>query len=123
MKTHEKHLTLDEQADEIIKMAEESGVQANYFFITTFDRYQTQLKILNGLKEAIEDEGMLVSKEYVKGRKNVYSNPAISDFNRTTDSANKTVSTLMRIIKNFGTDDDANAHDPLLEAINGEGNE
>lgn len=123
MKTHEKHLTLDEQAEEIIQMAEESGVQANYFFITTFDRYRTQLKILNGLKEAIEDEGMLVSKEYVKGRKNVYSNPAISDFNRTTDSANKTVSTLMRIIKNFGTDDDANAHDPLLEAINGEGNE
>lgn len=123
MKTNEKHLTLDEQAEEIIKIAEESGVQANYFFITTFDRYQTQLKILNGLKEAIEDEGMLVSKEYVKGRKNVYSNPAISDFNRTTDSANKTVSTLMRIIKNFGTDDDANAHDPLLEAINGEDNE
>lgn len=123
MKTNEKHLTLDEQAEEIIKIAEESGVQANYFFITTFDRYQTQLKILNGLKEAIEDEGMLVSKEYVKGRKNVYSNPAIGDFNRTTDSANKTVSTLMRIIKNFGTDDDANAHDPLLEAINGEDNE
>lgn len=118
MKREEKTLTLEEQADEIVNIAQEKGLQANYFFVTTFDRYQTQLKILNGLKEAINDEGMLVSKEYVKGRKNVYSNPAISDYNRTTDSANKTVSTLMRIIKSFG-EDDGDGNDPLLDAING----
>jgi hypothetical protein len=64
--------------------------------------------------------GMLVDKEYVKGRKNVYSNPAVSDYNRTTDSANKTVATLIRIIKNFGVDEDKEDIDPLMEVINGE---
>jgi len=108
------------QADEIIRLAEESGVQSNYFFVTTFERYQVQLKILDDLKKAIEDEGMLVSKEYVKGRKNLYTNPAVSDFNRTTDSANKTVSTLLRIIKNFGVDSEKEEKDPLLEMIQGE---
>ena len=108
------------QAKEIIKLAEESGVQSNYFFVTTFERYQVQLKILDDLKKAIEEEGMLVSKEYVKGRKNVYSNPAVSDYNRTTDSANKTVATLMRIIKNFGADGEKEDRDPLLEMIQGE---
>ena len=108
-------------ADDIIRLAEESGVSDNYFFTTTFERYQVQLKILDGLKQAIEEEGMLVSKEYVKGRKNVYSNPAVSDYNRTTDSANKTVATLIRIIKNFGADDSKDDADPLMEMINGEG--
>lgn len=110
---------LKEQAKEILRLAEESGLQSNYFFVTTFERYQVQLQILDSLKQAIEEDGMTVTKEYVKGRKNLYSNPAISDYNRTTDSANKTVATLMRIIKNFGVDDEREETDPLLDIING----
>lgn len=116
-----KKKDLEQQAKEIIKLAEETGIQSNYFFVTTFDRYQTQLKILDELKKAIEDDGLLVTKEYVKGRKNVYSHPAISDYNRTTDSANKTVATLMKIIKNFGNESDKAERDPLMEMINGGG--
>lgn len=114
-----KKTNLDKQAKEILKLAEESGVQSNYFFATTFDRYLVQLKILENLKKAIDEEGMLVEKEYVKGRKNLYTNPAVSDFNRTTDSANKTVATLMKIIKNFGVEETSDDIDPLLSIING----
>ena len=79
-----------------------------------------QLNILTELEKAIKEEGTLVSKEYVKGRKNIYSNPAIQDYNRTTDSANKTVSTLMRILRNFGvSDSDSEEVDPLMKIING----
>jgi hypothetical protein len=63
---------------------------------------------------------MLVTKEYVKNRKNLYSNPAIKGYNRTTDSANKTVSTLLRIIKDFEAEADAEQEDVLLKIINGE---
>lgn len=111
--------SLKEQEKEIIKLAEDSGVQSNYFFITTFQRYLVQLKILDELEKSIKDDGLLVEKEYVKGRKNVYSHPAISDYNRTTDSANKTVSTLMKIIKSFEVADDDGNEDPLMAAING----
>ncbi len=114
-----KSANLNEQAREIIRIAEESGVQSNYFFVTTFQRYQVQLNILAELETAMKNEGMLVSKEYVKGRKNLYSNPAVAEYNRTTDSANKTVSTLMRIIKNFNVDEGAGDVDPLMEIING----
>lgn len=109
---------LKAQAKEIVRLAEDSGVQSNYFFVTTFERYQMQLNILDELAKAIEEEGMLVSKEYVKGRKNLYTNPAVSDYNRTTDSANKTVATLMRIIKNLGNDEKDDS-DPLMNIING----
>jgi hypothetical protein len=113
-------LSLQEQANEIVKIAEGSGVQSNFFFITTFKRYQVQLNILAELEKAIKEEGTLVTKEYVKGRKNVYSNPAIQDYNRTTDSANKTVATLMRILRNFGVSDEGEEDvDPLMKIING----
>lgn len=110
---------LKEQAKEILRLAEESGLQSNYFFVTTFERYQVQLQILDNLKQSIDEDGMTVTKEYVKGRKNLYSNPAISDFNRTTDSANKTVATLLRILKSFDADTSKDDTDPLLDIING----
>ena len=98
-------MSLNEQAQEILRIAEQHGVEQNFFFLTTFKRYQVQLQILNDLENTIKEDGTLVTKEYVKGRKNVYSHPAISDYNRTTDSANKTVSTLMKIIISLRKDD------------------
>ena len=111
---------LQKQAAEIIRIAEESGAQSNFFFVTTFKRYQVQLNILNDLEKALKEYGMTVTKEYVKGRQNLCSNPAIADYNRTTDSANKTVATLMRILKNYGVDEANEGEDPLLAMINGE---
>lgn len=110
---------LREMEKEILIAAERSGVQSNYFFCTTFERYQTQLSVLDKLKEAIDKDDVLVTKEYVKGRGNLYTNPAVAEYNRTTDSANKTVSTLMKIIKNCGTSTDEQEEDPILTALNG----
>jgi len=112
-------MSLNEQAQEILRIAEQHGVEQNFFFLTTFKRYQVQLQILNDLEKTIKEDGTLVTKEYVKGRKNVYSHPAISDYNRTTDSANKTVSTLMKIITSLRKDDVSEDDDPLLQIIAG----
>jgi hypothetical protein len=114
---------LKEQADQIMEMAESSGLQENYFFKTTFDRYMTQLEILARLKESILTSETTVKKEYVKGRACVVVNPAITEFNRTTDSANKTVQTLIKILKGFKSSDSENTKDQLLAIINGEGDE
>lgn len=114
-------LTLNEQAQEIIRIAEANGVQTNFFFVTTFKRYQVQINILNELEKKIKEDGALVTKEYVKGRQNLYTHPAISDYNRTTDSANKTVTTLIKIIKGFKDESGSEDVDPLLSIINGGG--
>lgn len=111
---------LVEKAEEILKIAEENGVQNNFFFVTTFKRYQVQINVLNELEKTIEKEEMLVKKEYVKGRKNVYINPAVKEYNKTTDSANKTVAVLLKIIKSRKDDDETGANeDPLMNLING----
>ncbi len=120
-KEQTKKLTLNEQAEKILEIAEENGVQANFFFVTTFKRYKVQINILTELETQIKKDGVLVTKQCVKGRENIYSHPAISDYNRTTDSANKTVTTLMKIIKTLGKKDESpdEMEDPLYQALCG----
>lgn len=96
-----KTIDLQGQAAEILKKAEEKGVQTNFFFATTFKRYQVQMKILADLERKIAEDGPLVTKEYVKNRGNVYVNPAITEYNKTATAANGTVATLINIIKSF----------------------
>lgn len=111
-------MNLEEKAKEILRIAEKQGVEENFLFITTFDRYRTQLKILSDLKAKIDESDALVTKEYVKGRENVYTNPAIGEFNKTTTAANQTVVTLIKIIKSLRKEDgDDDGEDELLKAL------
>lgn len=96
--------TQKQQIKEILQRAEEKGVSQNFFFKTTLDRYLTQIQILESLKAEIAELGATVSKEYVKGRQNVYTNPAITEYNRTATAANNTVVTLTKIIDSFKDD-------------------
>ena len=45
-------MSLNEQAQEILRIAEQHGVEQNFFFLTTFKRYQVQLQILNDLDKS-----------------------------------------------------------------------
>jgi hypothetical protein len=109
-------LTLQQQADEVLKRAEEKGVQSNFFFVTTFKRYQVQMNTLNSLEKAIGEYGATVTKEYVKGRQNVCVNPAITEYNKTATAANGTVSTLINIIKTLSNEGEGGGK--LQELIN-----
>jgi hypothetical protein len=102
----QQQMSLNEQAQEILRIASEHGVEQNFFFITTFKRYQVQIQLLADLEKTIKAEGPLVSKEYVKGRKNVYTHPAIAEYNKTSTAANQTVQTLMKIVMKMRNDDD-----------------
>lgn len=116
-------MTLNDKAQQILKIAEQYGVEKNFLFITTFKRYSIQLQILTELEKAIEEHGSMVEKEYVKGRKNLYTNPAINEYNKAVNSANKTVSTLMSIIKTNSdkyNEDNGGEEDPLLRVLNGD---
>ena len=110
---------MDKRAKEILKMAELNGVKDNFFFENTFKNYLRQLEYLDELDASLKEDGVKVTKEYVKGRQNVYSHPALADFNRTNDSANKSVSTLIKIIKSFGNGADDDSDDPLASILNG----
>lgn len=109
-------LTLQEQANKILEQAQERGVSSNFFFVTTFKRYQVQMKILSDLEQAINEYGATVTKEYVKGRQNLVANPAITEYNKTATAANGTVSTLISIVKSLS--DEGGGTSRLQELIN-----
>lgn len=100
-----KTISLQEQANQILEDARERGVESNFFFVTTFKRYQVQMRILQDLESAINEYGATVTKEYVKGRQNLVANPAITEYNKTATAANGTVSTLINIIKTLTSED------------------
>ena len=116
-------MSLNEQAAEILRIAATHGVEQNFFFLTTFKRYQVQIKILNDLEGQIKAEGPMVTKEYVKGRKNLYTNPAIGDYNKTSTAANQTVQTLMKIIQSMrdedATPESGGTGDELMDFLRG----
>lgn len=114
-----KNTTLQQQAQEVLAKAEEKGVQTNFFFRTTFKRYQVQMQILLQLEEAIKEHGATVDKEYVKGRKNLTANPAITEYNKTATAANGTVSTLINIVKSFSDDESEKKTSKLEELLRG----
>lgn len=91
-------VNLNEKVKELLEMAQQAGVEQNFFFLSTFKRYQVQLNILTQLEGEIKKAGVLVTKQYVKGRENVYTHPAVTDYNRTATAANQTVQTLLKII-------------------------
>lgn len=109
-------LSLQEQANKILEQAQERGVSSNFFFATTFKRYQVQMKILSDLEQAINEYGATVTKEYVKGRQNLVANPAITEYNKTATAANGTVSTLISIVKSLS--DEGGGTSRLQELIN-----
>lgn len=108
---------LEKQAEQILEQAKKRGVSSNFFFVTTFQRYQVQMKILKDLEGDIKKFGATVTKEYVKGRENLVTNPAITEYNKTSTAANGTVSTLINIIKTLSNETDG--VDALTEFLNG----
>lgn len=108
-------LSIQEQANQILEQAQQKGVQSNFFFVTTFKRYQVQMKIMSELEKEINEIGATVKKEYVKGRTNVYTNPAITEYNKTATAANGTVSTLINILKSLS--DESGGQSKLQELM------
>ena len=114
-----KSMNLQEQANAILEKAKEKGVSSNFFFVTTFKRYQVQMNILSALEKEISGVGALVTKEYVKGRGNIYTNPAIGEYNKTATAANGTVATLINIVERLGEDEKKGSKlQTLIEALN-----
>jgi hypothetical protein len=106
--------------EKFLKEAEAAGLSDDYLFVTTFRRYDSQVKVLEKLGEEVEqalkDGQMMVMKEYVKGRENLYINPVITQYDKTTQGANQTAMTLERIV-NRAKKSDAAEEDGFLQFI------
>lgn len=91
-------IDLNQQAKEILKKAQDKGVEHSLMFTTAFKRYMELVSHLVILEKAIKEHGPIVVKEYVKERQNIVVNPAISAYNQTAGAADKTAQLLLKYI-------------------------
>lgn len=89
--------------DDLMSLAKRFNVDTNEMFISCAKQYEMQVNLIDKMKKAIEDDEMLVTKEYVKGRENVMANPLIKELPKHYDSANKTLSIMLNIIEAMGS--------------------
>ena len=61
-----KKIDFTEQLDKVIEAANKAGADTNVLYLTTLDRYKTQINIMEKLKVSIAQDGPTVTKEYVK---------------------------------------------------------
>lgn len=90
--------------DAILQMASEYGVENNPLFLQTLKNYETIQKSIEGIDQIIHaNDDLTISKEYVKGRENLYLHPAIKELPKQIDASNKTLDKMLDIIEKLGT--------------------
>lgn len=111
----------ENKKDEILKKAKEYGLENNFLFTTTFERYVKQLELLDRLTKEINQGDTMVTKEYVKGRMNLYVNPAFKEYNSCVTATNNTVLSLVKIISSLKGEKEekkTKMQNPLLKVLN-----
>lgn len=100
----EQEKRLEMLAEKFKGIAESLSEEHRYIFESTLETYFQLIKNFKVLKEALETDNCLITKEYVKGRQNVYVHPAMSEMNKTVNMLNTTAKTLITIIKELGAE-------------------
>ena len=88
--------------DELLKMAKSYGVDHNALFLAAAKQYDLQQKVIEMLKEGIEDGDLTTQKTYLKGEKNDYAAPLVKELPKHTDAANRTAGIILDIVVKLG---------------------
>ena len=88
--------------EELLKMAKSYGVDQNALFLAAAKQYDLQQKVIEMLKEGIEDGDLTTQKTYLKGEKYDYAAPLVKELPKHSDAANRTAGTILDIIVKLG---------------------
>lgn len=84
MKKDEKNIK--DLAIGILEEAKEKGYGNDSSFLTSYKMIEVQVAMLDELEKAFKEDGTTITKEYVKGRENIYVHPAIDKYTKISDS-------------------------------------
>lgn len=106
--------------EKLKELAEKVGCADNPLFVTALDQYIVQLQVINLMREELSKGDLAVSKEYVKGRENLYAHPLIKELPKHADSATKSATFLWNMIRDFGAlKNNGDSFDDFLNEIDG----
>lgn len=83
----------------ILEEAAKTGFDKDASFLTSYHLLQVQIEMLDSLEKSFREDGATITKEYVKGRENVYVHPAVDKYAKTSDSAFNKILKLKEMVK------------------------
>ena len=88
---------------QLTKMAKKYSVEKNAMFQAAANQYALQQRVIDNIKRVLDEEDTLMAtKEYVKGRENIYAHPLVKELPKHADSANRTAQIMLTIIETLG---------------------
>lgn len=91
--------SIKEKAKGIMQEAKERGLDTDASFTTSFHLLEVQIEMLEALEKSFREDGTTITKEYVKGRENIYIHPAVDKYTKTSDSAFNKILKLKEMLK------------------------
>jgi hypothetical protein len=88
--------------DDLLKMAKSYGVDQNALFLAAAKQYALQQRVIDLLREGIEEGDLTTQKTYLKGQANDYAAPLVKELPKHSDAANRTAGTILDIIVKLG---------------------
>lgn len=88
--------------NEIMRLAQTYGLENNQLFISCARQYDLQQKVIQSIRDAIEQTSLTTEKSYVKDVTNVYANPLVRELPKHSDAANKTLAMMLKTIEVLG---------------------
>lgn len=85
----------------ILDAAQAADPASRFALMTTLERYQTQLRVMQQLRADLAARGALVPAT-AKGRKKTVPNPSIAEYDKVASAANQTVQAMLRICTALG---------------------
>jgi len=104
--TEKQIRTLKQRANKILERAREKGDEQALLFETIFQQYLETLDHRQKLRQSLVEDGVTVTKEYVKGRQNIYVHPALAAYATQGKLLLETAKTLMTLIREKIADED-----------------
>lgn len=91
--------SVKELAKGILEEAIKRGLEDDASFLTSYHLLEVQIEMLDALEKSFKEDGATTTKEYVKGRENIYVHPAVDKYTKTSDSAFNKILKLRDMIK------------------------
>lgn len=98
----------------LLKFGKNFGVEKAEDFKAAAMTYAEEVELIAKMRTQLEEDGMTVEKEYVKGRQNVCIHPLVQEIPKHVDCANRTLGILGDIIVKRGKTE-PDTEDPLDE--------
>ena len=95
--------------EELLRMAKQYGVDQNALFLAAAKQYDLQQKVIDLLREGIEEGDLTTQKTYISGQANDYAAPLVKELPKHSDAANRTAGIILDIIVKLGQKPDETA--------------